>query len=318
MMEKLLSIVIPTYNRSDLIKESLDSLYVQIEQYKQFIEIIISDNCSTDNTQEIISHYNFRDVDSRYFRQNSNIGFEANFDFLVDHSCGKYIYIMGDDDILSIDFLNVIFRYFKRGIDYSIIHWNRLQGDSKCQNNKLYDVEYKGFEREVNSSDFIKDRMTDPNFISSLIFSRKCWEQGKKVDCSKFYGYQWFGRIYHGAIVSNDLCLYYSLPLVIQRGGSHAWAKDYPIYVTVGLSNIFYSLDNKCSGLYKQWIDLLHQKYNLKLILISFSEHQNYYKKYEQEITQHLTSKERRRMSFWLTVKCPRLIRFLYIALYFK
>ena len=78
-MNTLVTIAIPTYNRADnYLKQALSSALVQT--YRN-IEIIVSDNCSTDNTESVVK--NFKDSRIRYFKQKKNIGPYKNFNFLL-------------------------------------------------------------------------------------------------------------------------------------------------------------------------------------------------------------------------------------------
>ena len=56
----LLSICIPTYNRASFLKEALSRVLSQLSQIKDNnkIELLVSDNCSTDNTAEVVSEFN--------------------------------------------------------------------------------------------------------------------------------------------------------------------------------------------------------------------------------------------------------------------
>ncbi len=89
------SIAIPTYNRgSDL----LLAVYCILDQSFFDLEIIISDNCSTDNTREIISK--LRDKRIHYYRNEKNISFARNVKEVISHAKGEYVFLHGDDDLL--------------------------------------------------------------------------------------------------------------------------------------------------------------------------------------------------------------------------
>ena len=80
-MEKLLvSICIPTYNRVDALKRCVDSI-IQNKYYSpESIEIVISDNCSTDGTQEYVQGVVAnRNCNILYNRNENNIGGDLNF-----------------------------------------------------------------------------------------------------------------------------------------------------------------------------------------------------------------------------------------------
>lgn len=98
--EPLVSVVIPTYNRPNYLKQALFSA---VEQTYQNIEIIVSDNCSTDNTKAIVE--SFDDSRIRYWRQPENIGMFANQMHAFKMAQGKYLASLHDDDMWNEDFL---------------------------------------------------------------------------------------------------------------------------------------------------------------------------------------------------------------------
>src|SRR5207344_2683550 len=80
-----LSIGLPTYNGENFLAESLDALLGQ--SYEDF-ELIISDNASTDGTEDICHRYAKQDSRIRYIRQRRNIGCAPNHNYLVGEARG--------------------------------------------------------------------------------------------------------------------------------------------------------------------------------------------------------------------------------------
>ena len=92
--EPKVTIAIPTYNRADdYLKQTLKSA---LNQTYENIEIIVSDNCSTDNTEAVVNSFN--DSRIRYFRQQENIGANNNFNFCLKQAKGEYFLLLLDDD----------------------------------------------------------------------------------------------------------------------------------------------------------------------------------------------------------------------------
>ena len=94
----LVSICIPTYNASTSI---LDTLQCVINQTYKNIEIIICDNCSTDNTVELIRELS----DSRINLSinNENLGMVGNFNMVLSRANGTYVKLLCADDIITND-----------------------------------------------------------------------------------------------------------------------------------------------------------------------------------------------------------------------
>ncbi|MBW4646439.1 MAG: glycosyltransferase [Goleter apudmare HA4340-LM2] len=98
--EPLVSVIIPTYNRPEYLKHAIASA---VNQTYQNIEIIISDNCSTENTQAIVA--SFGDSRIRFWQQPQNIGMLANQMHAFKMARGKYVASLHDDDMWNEDFL---------------------------------------------------------------------------------------------------------------------------------------------------------------------------------------------------------------------
>jgi glycosyltransferase involved in cell wall biosynthesis len=92
----LVSIGMPVYNGENYITEALDSLLAQT--YSN-VELIISDNASTDSTETICSKYVAADRRIRYYRNEQNLGAAANYNRVVELAQGKYFKWAAHDDI---------------------------------------------------------------------------------------------------------------------------------------------------------------------------------------------------------------------------
>jgi len=100
MSKPLLTIGIPTYNRAKFLNEILGWLYTEVGNDNRF-EILISDNASTDNTEEVVMKYKSIFSNLVYHKQTENIGADKNFKYIYDTANGQYIKLHGDDDILT-------------------------------------------------------------------------------------------------------------------------------------------------------------------------------------------------------------------------
>lgn len=98
----LVTIGIPTYNRAELLARSIESA---LGQYHQRIEIIISNNASTDGTRRICREYAKRDRRIIYLEQLENVGATANFQAVLEKASGDYFMWLGDDDWLDPSYL---------------------------------------------------------------------------------------------------------------------------------------------------------------------------------------------------------------------
>ena len=97
----LVSIGIPTYNRANGHLHA--AVQSAAEQTYPNIEIIVSDNCSTDHTEHLIKSFEYPRI--RYFKQETNIGLNNNWNFCLEQAGGDYFLLLHDDDLIDADFI---------------------------------------------------------------------------------------------------------------------------------------------------------------------------------------------------------------------
>ena len=95
-MNPLVSICIPTYNRENTI---LDALNCALNQTYSNIEILVSDDHSTDNTVALVKK--FKDPRIKLIIQPKNLGMIPNWNFCIKKAKGKYIKFLHSDDLIS-------------------------------------------------------------------------------------------------------------------------------------------------------------------------------------------------------------------------
>ena len=93
-MSDLVSIVMPTYNTSKYIEDSIRSVLSQT--HKEW-ELLIVDDCSEDNTDEIIAPY-LKDTRIHYLKNEKNMGAALSRNRAIREAKGKYIAFLDSDD----------------------------------------------------------------------------------------------------------------------------------------------------------------------------------------------------------------------------
>ena len=146
----IVSVIIPTYNRADLLKESV---YSVIAQTYRPIECIVVDDGSTDNTREIIEEIiNVNDASFvLHYVFQSKCGVQTARNLGTSIASGKYIQYLDSDDILFPDKLS-------QQVEYLTLHTecDGVFGDWKCgtiDNNEIF-IAYK-------NQDFISQMLTE-------------------------------------------------------------------------------------------------------------------------------------------------------------
>lgn len=94
-MNKLVSVNITTYNRAHLLPRCLDSV---LSQSYENIEVIIVDDCSSDNTTEVVNEYQQKDSRIKYIRHETNKRNAHARNTALENCTGYYVAFMDDDD----------------------------------------------------------------------------------------------------------------------------------------------------------------------------------------------------------------------------
>jgi len=116
MNNTFFSIIIPTYNRADLVTIAISSV---LNQTYQDFEIIIVDDGSTDNTEEVVKDI----MDSRvkyFYKDNEERSIARNFG--IQMACGKYIGFLDADDYFLENHLKVIYDFISTKSSVQVVH----------------------------------------------------------------------------------------------------------------------------------------------------------------------------------------------------
>jgi abequosyltransferase len=119
----LLSICIPTYNRSRFLREALDSIIASASGCLPDVEVVVSDNASPDDTPAVMAEYQAQFPWIRYFRNDVNVG-EANFFLVAQRAKGEFVWIFGDDDKLLPRAIPAVIERIRAGHDQIIVNFS--------------------------------------------------------------------------------------------------------------------------------------------------------------------------------------------------
>lgn len=108
----LVSVIIPAYNRSEFLRQAVESA---VQQTYRNIEIIIFDDCSPVNLREVVDA--FQDPRIRFHRNSKNLGLYTNVINAHRSSKGKYVATLNDDDLWNENFLEKLVPYLEANPD---------------------------------------------------------------------------------------------------------------------------------------------------------------------------------------------------------
>lgn len=151
MKEDLVSIITPTYNCEKFIAETIESVINQT--YKNW-EMIIVDDCSTDNTKEIVEKYQKKFENIKYVILNENSGAAIARNTALKMAKGKYIAFLDSDDL-----------------------WNneKLEKQIKFMKDNNYSFTYTNYEEIDENSNSLHKIITGPKKITKAGMYNYCW-----------------------------------------------------------------------------------------------------------------------------------------------
>lgn len=244
-MSVLLSICIPTYNRSGYLSECLQSVLVSVAGHESFIEIIISDNASTDNTPDIVKTFQKIHPWIRYNCNEQNIGAERNFYLLATLAQGDNIWIFGDDDKLEVGAVARVLDCIHAGYGLTICNyssWDK-QFSIRLKKNGLLVEKDQSFD---DANILMKQFGLHLGYISAVVIKRSLFLKLPVEQYELFaeYGFPFVYAVYTGVAKGACRAVYIAEPLVCNRGGNsgnYDWYK----YFVVGSTLIFHRLLSK-------------------------------------------------------------------------
>ena len=158
----LISVIIPTYNSSCLLRDTIDSI---LNQTYENIEVIVIDDGSTDSTKEILQSYTDKRIKSIFLEKNMNVCNAGNIGF--KQAKGKYIALVGHDDIWKEDKLQKQILFMEYNINYGLCFtWANIINENKKivneKNNELYNLFCS---RNYSSSYCLYKLLSQGNFL---------------------------------------------------------------------------------------------------------------------------------------------------------
>ncbi len=254
-----LSICIPTYNRYQHLTNCLNSIILNTNYQKEDIQICVSDNCSTDETESVVRDAQEK-IDIVYKKNKSNVGMARNFLEVVNMADGEYIWIIGDDDLLLPPAIEALTQLIDRNSDVDLFYINEFDLTaeyvlscpqpfdtrnlpSNMKRKSLYKQDGK-----MNFFDLLSPKISGDflNGISLSVFRRKGWIDSvnvlnpKALEDNRVFSN--FDNTYpHIKIFANAFfaskVYFQSKPLSICLHGAREWAPMYSYIRSVRLVN---------------------------------------------------------------------------------
>lgn len=236
-----LSICIPTFNRAIFLEEAIESIIDQLDRdICKRVEIVVSDNCSTDNTVEVLNSIIQRNpnITIKYSVNDKNEGPDNNYLRVVSLATGKYCWFLGSDDKIQDGAIKRVLDQLNK--EHTIYISDRF--NAGYENMEITGIQRFFTEELTSDTVFAFNRPEDWDFylnrcsrvgalfsyLSSIVFLKESWDSIE----DSLYGH-FIGTAYvHVAVLlymlknKNSTIMYLKNPIVINRTGNDSFFKN--------------------------------------------------------------------------------------------
>jgi glycosyltransferase involved in cell wall biosynthesis len=226
--DKLLTIAIPTFNRSSILDRALDRILPQICKHSNYLEVIISDNASTDKTQEVIDKHkaNYSDINIITNLQPHNTGYYGNFRTCREKSRGKYLWLLSDNEHISYNIIDVVINELQNNSDIACIYLKNKVIPNRANDKQGFDI------YQTNFSDLIKENEAYRLTLTSSVIFLNIKDDDLHIN-DKYFGNLFLGFLYLASsfkatqdIITVEGPIYESYPCKVSFDVFAAWTKD--------------------------------------------------------------------------------------------
>ncbi len=226
-LQPVLSFCIPTYNRARYIGETIAAIRSQAGGR---VEIVVSDNASEDDTEDVVRRAADGDPLVTCVRQPQNRGADANYLEVVRLARGEFCWLMGSDDYPAPGAIAEVERLLGPEVDVLLMDRMRMSMDMRnpvavdrflgAPDGETFDCSRPGeLERYFASANFIGSLFS---YISSIVVRRAAWNA--QPDRPEFIGsaYVHAARIFD-ILKSGGRLRYAGQPLILNRQGNDSF-----------------------------------------------------------------------------------------------
>jgi len=220
----LLSVCIPTYNRSAYLDQCLAVLVPQAKAVG--INIFLSDNASTDDTPKIIAKYQTHYAQIFHVTQNANLGFDKNHKAVIGMAATEFAWLLGDDDVITDGALEKVISALRNYSACELVLLNAFLTDNNLQpRGKQFEIECNEILKDCN--DLLRLHSDKLTFGMMVINTRmfNAIDADRFIGTAHFYAggvYEYLAHSYTRAKQNHILLL--NEPLVFLRQGERSWS----------------------------------------------------------------------------------------------
>jgi abequosyltransferase len=236
-----LSIAIPTFNRTQMLREAIQSIVIASKGVENQIEILISDNGGLAENQTLCEEFKQSGIPFRYSKNETNIGMEPNILKALDLASGEYVWVFSDDDRMAPDAIEKVLERVFAGHDLIVTNfsiWDRSFKERRA------DWNFAIFEDRVftNPSEVLGTFSCHFGYISCIVMKKSSLEDVSLEERNQFIGtgFSWIYSIYAG-LLKHCSVAFISKSVVFNRS-DNSTSYDWHHYFVTGTARVFRAL----------------------------------------------------------------------------
>jgi glycosyltransferase involved in cell wall biosynthesis len=219
----ILTICIATYNRADLLLQTLNNIVSQISMFED-VEILVVDGNSIDTTEEVVTGIQSTCGSMRYLKLSEKGGVDKDFDIAVQNSNGQHCWLFTDDDLLVDGAVSKVREAILKCADLVVVNseicdynFQRILKRNALQIDKNIESGFTTHESE----EFFKLCAGYITFIGAIVIRKSLWVERPR---DEFYG----SRFIHVGVISTlgaaTKVMVLAEPMIRIRLGNAEWS----------------------------------------------------------------------------------------------
>ena len=174
----VLSICIPTYNRARYLRILLNDIYNELSNFPFTYEIIISNNASSDDTDEVVNSWSTK-LPINYIKQTKNLGATGNMAEAYARASGVFSMYLADDDFIDSDGLTAALFMLIQNPDAAVLYapWKLIQLQNKESSTQFYEVPADLVFDQGDYSNLLRTILNHHIFLEISIFRNSYYQK---------------------------------------------------------------------------------------------------------------------------------------------
>lgn len=220
-MPPLISVIMPSFNKATYIRDSIEAV---LNQSISDLELLITDDCSSDGSREIIESFRTKDRRVVAIYNTKNYGVSNARNSSINNCSGKYIAFCDADDIWEKDKTKIQIEFLQSIIGYDVVFCDSVIINEKGipTGEKFSSIHRK--EKDFGQNIFLE--LCISNFINTptILFRRECLKKVGMFNEKFRYNEDW---LYWITLARHFRFLYIDMPLVRYRVHSNSTSIDW-------------------------------------------------------------------------------------------